>query len=175
MAHLAEREIPTYPLRDYAFCADGERGMVVGPDGTIVWLCAPRWDSDAVFSSLLAGNGGFSISPTVAPRISGGHYEPGTLIWHNAWTTSSGDVECVDALAYPGEDDRAIILRRIQAFDEDVVVDVSLAPRAGFGAADVTPPNLDDDVWTWSTGDIDVRVIGLEGLSSRRVARWWAP
>ena len=163
MAHLAEREIPTYPLRDYAFCADGERGMVVGPDGTIVWLCAPRWDSDAVFSRLLAGRGGFSIAPRMTPRVSGGYYETGTLIWHHTWTTGSGDIECVDALAYPGEDGRAIVLRRIEAADDDVVLDVSLAPRAEFGAADVTPARLEDGVWTWSTGDLDVRVIGLEG------------
>ena len=45
-------------LREYSFIADGERGALVAPDGAIVWLCAPRWDSPAVFASLIGGQGG---------------------------------------------------------------------------------------------------------------------
>jgi hypothetical protein len=33
-------------LREYALPADGERGALVGPRGDIVWICAPRWDSE---------------------------------------------------------------------------------------------------------------------------------
>ena len=32
-------------LREYSLIADGERGALIGPDGAISWLCAPRWDS----------------------------------------------------------------------------------------------------------------------------------
>ena len=42
-------------LREYALLADGERGVLVGPRGDFAWMCAPRWDSDAVFSSLIGG------------------------------------------------------------------------------------------------------------------------
>lgn len=157
----AEREIPTFPLRDYAFSGDGERGMIVGPDGAIVWMCAPRWDSDAVFSRLLGGRGGFSVVPTSTPRVSGGYYEPGTLVWHHRWSTSTGEVECHDALAYPGEDHRAIILRRVTAGDHDQEVEVSLAPRAHFGRADSTHAHLEGGVWRWSTAEIYVRAAGL--------------
>lgn len=160
-APTAEREIPTFPLRDYAFCGDGERGMIVGPDGAIVWMCAPRWDSDAVFSRLLGGSGGFSIVPESTPRVSGGYYEPGTLVWHHRWSTATGDVECHDALAYPGEDDRAIILRRVVAGAHDQRVELSLAPRAHFGQAEVMPATLDGGVWRWSTGNVYVRVVGM--------------
>jgi hypothetical protein len=34
-------------LREYALLADGERGILIGPRGNFVWMCAPRWDSDA--------------------------------------------------------------------------------------------------------------------------------
>ena len=44
-------------LREYALIADGERGALIGPRGDLAWMCAPRWDSDAVFSSLLGGAG----------------------------------------------------------------------------------------------------------------------
>ncbi len=160
-APTSEREIPTFPLRDYAFSGDGERGMVVGPDGAIVWMCAPRWDSDAVFSRLLGGAGGFSIVPESTPRVSGGSYEPGTLVWRHRWSTRTGKVECHDALAYPGEDDRAIILRRVVAGEHNQRVEVSLAPRAHFGEAEVEQASLEEGVWRWSTGDIYVRAAGL--------------
>lgn len=52
-----------WALRDYAVLADGERGAVVGPHGEIVWLCAPRWDSDPVFSSLVGGADTFTVGP----------------------------------------------------------------------------------------------------------------
>ena len=42
-------------LSEYALLADGERGVLVGPRGNFVWMCAPRWDSDAVFSALIGG------------------------------------------------------------------------------------------------------------------------
>ncbi len=44
-------------LREYALVADGERGALIGPDGSVAWLCAPRWDSPAAFSGLLGGAG----------------------------------------------------------------------------------------------------------------------
>ena len=54
---------PPYVLRDYALIADGKRGGLVGPRGDIVWMCAPRWDSDAVFASLVSGEGIYAITP----------------------------------------------------------------------------------------------------------------
>lgn len=37
-------------MREYALVADGERGALIGPDGSVSWLCAPRWDSPAALS-----------------------------------------------------------------------------------------------------------------------------
>ena len=50
-------------LREYALLADGERGTLVGPRGDFAWMCAPRWDSDAVFSSLIGGGGMDAVTP----------------------------------------------------------------------------------------------------------------
>ncbi|WP_408633005.1 trehalase-like domain-containing protein [Mycobacterium ostraviense] len=50
-------------LREYAVLADGERGIVIGPRGDCCWMCLPRWDSPAVFGSLLGGNGVYAVSP----------------------------------------------------------------------------------------------------------------
>ena len=51
---------------------------MLGPRGDIVWMCAPRWDSDAVFSALLDGPGGYSITP-VDRFVWGGFYEEGSM------------------------------------------------------------------------------------------------
>jgi len=50
-------------LRDYALIADGERGALIGPDGAIAWLCAPRWDSPALFGELVGGHGVYAVTP----------------------------------------------------------------------------------------------------------------
>ncbi|MGH3449985.1 MAG: trehalase-like domain-containing protein, partial [Haloechinothrix sp.] len=48
-------QVPPEVLREYAMLADGERGALIGPRGDLVWMCAPRWDSDPVFSSMIGG------------------------------------------------------------------------------------------------------------------------
>jgi alpha,alpha-trehalase len=84
-------------LRDYALLGDGERGAVVGPHGEIVWMCAPRWESDAVFASLVGGEGVYAVTPKDR-FVWGGYYEEGTLIWRSRWVTGEGIVECREAL-----------------------------------------------------------------------------
>ena len=51
-------EFPTANRRQCALVADVERGALCGPHGEIVWLCAPRWHDDAIFSTLVGGSGG---------------------------------------------------------------------------------------------------------------------
>ncbi|MDT7596715.1 MAG: alpha,alpha-trehalase [Pseudonocardiales bacterium] len=51
---------PPHVLREYALLADGERGALVGPRGDVVWMCALRWDSGGVFSSLIGGCGAYA-------------------------------------------------------------------------------------------------------------------
>lgn len=93
-------EFPPHVLREYALLADGERGILVGPRGDYVWMCAPRWDSDAVFSSLVGGQGSYAVTPT-GRFVWGGYYEEGSLIWRSRWITENGVVECREALAFP--------------------------------------------------------------------------
>ena len=79
-------EVPPHPLRDYALLADGERGAILGPQGEIVWMCAPRWHSDAVFASLIGGAGSYGVTPA-GRYVWGGYYEQGTLIWRGEGRT----------------------------------------------------------------------------------------
>jgi alpha,alpha-trehalase len=62
-ANVAPGAAAPYVLREYTLLADGERGVVVGPRGDFAWLCFPRWDDDALFSSMLGGGGSYRLHP----------------------------------------------------------------------------------------------------------------
>lgn len=148
---LAELLSP-HVLREYALLADGERGVVVGPRGDCCWMCSPRWDSPAVFSSLLGGNGAYVVAPDRARFVWGGRYEPRTLIWRSRWVTDDGIVECREALAYPGDSQRAVVLRRISALNKPVRMRIALDVRAGFGAEPMGDLSCGDGVWAGRSG-----------------------
>ncbi|HEX5188846.1 MAG TPA: glycoside hydrolase family 15 protein [Streptosporangiaceae bacterium] len=148
-------------LREYAFLADGERGGLVGPDGAIVWMCAPRWDSPAVFAALLGGQGGYAVTPADPWHVWGGYYEPASLIWRSRWVGRE-IVECREALAMPGDPDRVVILRRIEAKDGPARVTVVLDVRAGFGRGPMRDLARSQGVWT-----------GRSGTSQRSGAVWF--
>ncbi|MFB9833536.1 glycoside hydrolase family 15 protein [Actinoallomurus acaciae] len=130
---MGTERFPPHVLREYALLADGERGVIVGPRGEFCWMCAPGWADDAVFSSLIGGAGVYAVTPRER-FVWGGDYEPGTLIWRSRWVTSSGITECREALAFPGEPGRAVLLRRIIAAEGDARVHVVCDSRPGFGA-----------------------------------------
>ena len=146
-------------LREYSLIADGERGALIGPDGAISWLCAPRWDSPAVFGGLLGGQGRYAVTPADPWYVWGGYYESGTLIWRSRWVGRSR-TECREALAMPADPHRAVILRRIEALDGPARVDVVLDVRAGFGRNRMTDLSRTGGVWTGRSGVIRFRWSG---------------
>ncbi len=91
---------PPHVLREYALLADGERGALIGPRGDIAWMCAPRWDSDGVFSSLVGGSGAYAVTP-MGRFVWGGYYEDGSLIWRSRWITETGVTECREGAGVP--------------------------------------------------------------------------
>lgn len=145
-------------LREYAVLADEERAALVGPRGDIGWLCAPHWDSGSVFSALIGGRGAYVVTPRV-PHVWGGSYEPGTLIWHSRWVTHEGIVECREALAYPGEPNRVVLLRRVVA-QCTARLRVLLCPRADYDRTPVRRWRCDDGVWSGTAGPLRLRWSG---------------
>jgi hypothetical protein len=156
--HPARRFHP-HVLRDYALIADGERGALVSPRGDIVWLCAPRWDSDAVLASLIGGGGVYAVTPA-RTFIWGGYYEDGSLVWRSRWITSTGIIECHEALAFPGDPGRVVVLRQIVARTCPAEVEIVLDLRAGFGQHGLRSVRRDDGAWTGRSGDLHVRWTG---------------
>ncbi len=154
-----EEVIPPEVLRQYALLADGERGALVGPRGEIVWMCVPRWDSDAVFTSLIGGAGQYAVTPT-GRFVWGGYYEDRSMIWRSRWVTETGIVECREALKFPGDARHAVLLRRIHAVDCATSVTVSFEPRAGYGHRELTDLHRHHGVWTGRSGGLNVRWSG---------------
>ncbi|MFE4964394.1 glycoside hydrolase family 15 protein [Streptomyces sp. NPDC056660] len=156
---------PPQALHDYAFLADGERGALVGPRGEICWLCAPRWHSGAVLSTLIGGTGLYSVTPK-GRYVPGGHYEEGSLIWRSRWVTEDGIVECREALAFPGERGRLVLLRRVRATEGPGRVRVVLHPVAEYGTQPLREARRDDDgVWTARLGVLHLRWTGGGGAA----------
>ncbi len=151
--------VQPHVLREYALLADGERGAIVGPRGEIVWLCVPRWDSASVFGALIGGSGFYAVTPT-GRFVWGGYYEDGSLIWHSRWATDEGFVECREALAFPGDAERAVLLRQVRAIDCDAEVDVVLQPRAGYDQEPMRDLQHHDRIWSGRTGELHLRWSG---------------
>jgi GH15 family glucan-1,4-alpha-glucosidase len=155
-------EYPPHVLSEYALLADGERGAIVGPRGDIVWMCVPRWESDAVFSSLIGSRGAYAVTP-VEPFVWGGYYEPSSLIWRSRWVTNSGIIECREALAFPGEPERAVLLRRVVAVTGDAHVRVMLDARGQYGMGRALQRlTRESGLWTARTDGLQLRWSGAE-------------
>ena len=154
-------------LRDYALLADGIRGVLVGPQGDCGWLCFPGWDDPAVFASLVGSGGTYHIQPT-GRWVWGGYYEDGTLIWRSRWVTEAGVFESRDALVYPGDPDRAVLLRRVSALEEDGQLVVALDPRADYGRSPLGPWRRRGECWEARGADMVVRWWGAPMPDPRR-------
>jgi GH15 family glucan-1,4-alpha-glucosidase len=98
-AQSAAAPSPFPPIADYAFLSDCHTGALVAPDGSVDWLCVPRFDAPSVFGSLLDREAGmFRLAPFGTAVPSGRHYEPGTNVLITTWKTTQGWVEVRDAL-----------------------------------------------------------------------------
>src|ERR1035437_8285400 len=99
---------PFPPIADYAFLSDCHTGALVAPDGSIEWMCVPRFGSPSVCGSLLDRRAGsFRLAPygVVVPLST--RYLPGTMILETTWMTQDrgSGVDAVLARHYdPGDD-----------------------------------------------------------------------
>jgi GH15 family glucan-1,4-alpha-glucosidase len=110
----------------------------------------------------------YAVTPTDPWFVWGGYYEPASLVWHSRWVTSGGVVECREALAFPGDRDRTVLLRRVLAVDGPARVQVALHPRARFDRDPWTDLHRDDGTWTARTGPLHLRWSGAPDAHRRR-------
>jgi GH15 family glucan-1,4-alpha-glucosidase len=129
------------PIADYGLLADCNSAALVDRDGSIGWLCLPRYDSPAVFAQLLDPEGGhWQIKPSGAYR-SERRYLPGTLVIETTFVTESGSVRLTDAMAFQegqrqhelGFGAPHLVLRLVEGVLGEVELGFELAPRPEYG------------------------------------------
>src|SRR5690242_18366375 len=88
------------PIEDYALIGDCHTGALVGRDGSIDWLCLPRFDSGACFAALLGTpeHGRWLIQPAEPIRSIKRRYRGDTLILETDFVTDSGEVTLIDCM-----------------------------------------------------------------------------
>ncbi|MGV9236640.1 glycoside hydrolase family 15 protein [Streptomyces nigra] len=86
------------PIEDYALISDLETAALVGRDGSVDWLCLPRFDSPASLAALLGtrDNGTWRLAPLGAGRCTDRRYRHDTLLLQSRWTTPTGTVRVTD-------------------------------------------------------------------------------
>lgn len=131
----------TRPIGDYALLSDCRSAALVASDGSVDWLCLPRFDSSAVFGRLLdEGAGHWSIRPRGASEVSR-RYVAKTLVLETTFRTSTGTVVLLDALAMGhrerghglGASSPGVLLRQVTCTTGSVTLETSYAPRPEFG------------------------------------------
>ena len=120
-------------IEDYGLIGDGETAALIGRDGSIDWLCWPRFDSDACFASLLgtAEHGSWKIAP-LAPVHSERHYQSDTLILDTNHTTKDGGaVRVTDFM--PIREDSSVLIRIVTGVQGKVSVRSAVNLKFDFG------------------------------------------
>ena len=102
-----------HAIGDYGFLSDCHTGALVASDGTVEWLCLPRFDSPSLFAALLdRGAGAFRVGPRGLRAPVARRYVPGTNVLETSWMTETGWFVVRDALALAPGGDREDELHR---------------------------------------------------------------
>jgi GH15 family glucan-1,4-alpha-glucosidase len=140
------------PIGSYGFLSDCHTAALVSFNGSVEWLCCPRFDSPSAFAALLdRGAGHMSLRPKGVIVPISRRYSPGTLVIETTWVTDSGWVVVKDALTIADwaaagdggdrtgrpqtahESDRSL-LRTITCIDGEVEMEMECLPRFAYGA-----------------------------------------
>ena len=133
----------TLRIEDYALIGDCKTAALVGREGSIDWLCWPRFDSAACFAGLLGTeeNGRWLIAPKQAILQLRRRYRPGTLVLETEFETRTGRAVIVDFML-PG--DGAHLLRIVTGLTGYVEFSSELVIRFDYGATVPWVNRLDD-------------------------------
>jgi GH15 family glucan-1,4-alpha-glucosidase len=147
-------------IEDYALIGDMQTAALVCIDGTVDWLCLPRFDSPAVFAGLLGTeeHGFWRVGPVdpeggTPPRATRRRYRGDSLVLESEWDTWRGTVRVIDFM--PPRDGAPQLIRIVEGVSGRVPMCSSLRMRFSYGQ--VTP-------WVHKVGDRTVAVAGPDSV-----------
>jgi GH15 family glucan-1,4-alpha-glucosidase len=121
-------------IEQYALIGDTQTAALVGDDGSIDWLCVPRFDSAACFAALLGDerNGRWLIAPSSGGRATRRCYREGTLVLETEFDTPEGTVRLTDCM--PIRDRSIDIVRTVEGVRGAVPMTIDLWVRFDYGS-----------------------------------------
>ena len=121
------------PIEDYAILGDTGTAALVGRDGSVDWLCLPRFDSPACFAALLGGpeHGRWLLGPVDGSATSTRRYVDHSAALETTYTTDTGRVTVMDVM--PISDHRADVVRRVTGVEGTVRMRHEWIVRMGYG------------------------------------------
>ncbi|MEU6147291.1 glycoside hydrolase family 15 protein [Streptomyces sp. NPDC047081] len=143
-------------IEDYALIGDEQTAALVGRDGSVDWLCLPRFDSAACFARLLGDeeNGHWRIAPKDADGpCTRRAYRPGTLVLDTEWETAEGTVRVTDLM--PQRERAPDVVRIVECLAGRVTVRSTLRLRFDYGS--IVP-------WVRRSGGHRVAVAGPDSV-----------
>jgi GH15 family glucan-1,4-alpha-glucosidase len=120
-------------IEDYALIGDLRTAALVATDGSVDWLCLPRFDSPAVFAAVLGddGNGRWTMGPSAGGRCTRRRYRRHSLILETDWIVSDGQVRVTDFMSPTGPEGQ--LVRVVEGVAGLVHMHTSLALRMDYG------------------------------------------
>ena len=139
------------PIKDYGFVGDGETAALVSRDGSVDFLCWPRFDSDPCFCALLGDerNGFWRIAPEAQLNGTRRRYRGDTLVLETTFETVSGTVQLLDFM--PLREHHSSLVRIVEGVRGEVPMRLDLRLRFHYG---LMPP------WSRRTQDCFVADVG---------------
>jgi GH15 family glucan-1,4-alpha-glucosidase len=122
-------------IEDYAIIGDTHTAALAGRDGSIDWLCAPRFDSGACFAALLGGanNGFWRLAPSGGGSVSSRRYRKDSLILENVFATPSGNVTVIDFMPMSDRTGRVAVVRIVKGTSGSVQMRSEAVFRFDYG------------------------------------------
>ncbi|MFC8171744.1 glycoside hydrolase family 15 protein [Streptomyces sp. NPDC057325] len=124
----------TQHIDDYALIGDLQTAALVGRDGSVDWLCLPRFDSAACFAAVLGDeeNGHWRIAPKGATTCTSRRYAEDSLVLETYWETRTGTVKVVDFM--PQRDAYPDVMRIVEGVSGSVEMSAVLRLRFDYGS-----------------------------------------
>ncbi len=123
------------PIEDYALIGDCSTAALVGRNGSIDWLCWPRFDSGACFAALLGNeqNGRFLLAPVTQTGPATRSYRDGSLVLETLFDSPDGQVAVIDFMV--PESPNSCIVRIVEGRRGAVPMRMELALRFDYGTS----------------------------------------